>query len=525
MSQSYIVIRRRNIKGYSISILMLSLIFFVLAENSAFSRSKLVEDQPNVLIILADDLGYGDLSCYGASKVHTPHIDRIASTGMLFTDAHSPASVCTPSRYNLLTGRYAWRTWVQSSTIWANDPLLIEPERFTLADLFKQQGYSTACIGKWHLGFGEPGMEGWDDILGPDYNLELRPGPLELGFDYYWGFPHVGQHPHFIIENHRVLGLEEDDPLRITPDPRKGFELDYLHRPRSGAARLGVEGGEAAMYEHKDLSNMITGRAVSWIQDVSTDKPFFLYLAHRNIHGPMIPDPQFVGKSEIGKRGDFLLEFDHSIGLILDALDQKGLTENTIILFASDNGGIARHEPTDYAEDHGHFVNGPLRGQKTTVYEGGNRVPFMISWPGKIPTGSTNNSLVALTDLLATFAEFFEVELSENAGEDSFSFMASLFNREKAQVHRTNLVNDSYIGLLSIRRDHWKLITGRGGGGIRSETLDLSGDPPVQLYDLSTDLKEQHNVYEDHPGMVKELNELLLEIKKQQRSAPVNRNL
>ncbi len=511
--------------GYDLSILMVSIVIFLSMGHRAVSQDSRPGNQPNVLIILADDLGYGDLSCYGASKVKTPNIDRIARTGMLFTDAHSPASVCSPSRYNLLTGRYAWRTWVQSSTVWANDPLLIEPERFTLADLFHQQGYTTACIGKWHLGFGEPGMKGWDDVLGPDYNQELRPGPLELGFDYFWGFPHVGQHPHFIIENHQVLGLEKDDPVSITPDPRKGFELDYLHRPRSGAASLGVEGGTKAMYDHEDLANMITGRAVSWIQDVSTDKPFFLYLAHRNIHGPMIPDPQFKGKSEIGKRGDFLLEFDHSIGQVLDALDQKGLTENTIILFASDNGGIARHEPTDYAEDHGHFVNGPLRGQKTSVYEGGNRVPFMISWPGTIPAGSKSVTLVALTDLLATFAEFFEVELSENSGEDSFSFLASLFNRESTQVHRTNMVNDSYIGLLSIRKDNWKLITGPGGGGIRSETLDLSGEPPVQLYNLTTDLKEQYNVYEEHPGMVKDLTKLLSEIKKQQRSAPVNRSL
>ena len=517
--------RKTHSTGPFTSILIVSIIIFLSTGCISCSQSNLKGNQPNVLIILADDLGYGDLSCYGASKVKTPNIDRIAQTGMLFTDAHSPASVCSPSRYNLFTGRYAWRTWVQSSTVWANDPLLIDPERFTLADLFQQQGYTTACIGKWHLGFGEPEMEGWDNILGPDYNRELNPGPLELGFDYFWGFPHVGQHPHFIIENHRVLGLEKDDPVRITPDPRKGFELDYLHRPRSGAAALGVEGGTKAMYEHEELSNMITARAVNWLNDVSAEKPFFLYLAHRNIHGPMIPDPRFEGKSEIGKRGDFLMEFDHSIGQVLDALDQKGLTENTIILFASDNGGIARHEPTDYAEDHGHFVNGPLRGQKTTVYEGGNRVPLMISWPGRIPAGSKSNALVALTDMLATFADFFEVELSANSGEDSFSFLASLLNRKSTQVQRTNMVNDSYIGLLSIRRDNWKLITGQGGGGIRSETLDLSGEPPVQLYDLATDLKEQNNVYEEHPGMVEDLSKLLLEIQDQNRSAPVQRKL
>ena len=205
-------------------------------------QAKPDNKRPNVVFILADDLGYGDLSCYGATKVRTPNIDRLARDGRRFTDAHSPASVCTPTRYNLLTGRYAWRTWAKSSCVWSNDPLLIEPDRFTLADVFKQQGYRTACLGKWHLGFGRPGMEGWDDVLGPDYNQELRPGPLEVGFDYFWGFPHVGQYPHVIIENHRILGLTPDDPIRILPDERPGYEKDYRHRPRNGPAALILEG-------------------------------------------------------------------------------------------------------------------------------------------------------------------------------------------------------------------------------------------------------------------------------------------
>ncbi len=199
------------------------------------------KELPNVVLILADDLGYGDLSCQGATKIQTPHIDRLAREGRRFTDAHSPCSVCTPTRYNLMTGRYAWRTWAKSSCVWANDPLLIDPNRFTLADLFSQNGYTTACIGKWHLGFGQPGMPGWDDVLGPDYNRPLRPGPLECGFDYFYGIPHVGQLPHVIIENHQVLGLTPDDPISITPDPRPGYEQDYLHRPRNAfTARLGM---------------------------------------------------------------------------------------------------------------------------------------------------------------------------------------------------------------------------------------------------------------------------------------------
>jgi arylsulfatase A len=408
--------------------------------------------KPNVVFILADDLGYGDLSAYGASKVNTPNIDSLAKEGLRFTDAHSPSSVCTPTRYNLLTGRYAWRTWAGGSTVWANDPLLPDPNRYTLADLFRKQGYATACIGKWHLGFGQPDMEGWDDVLGPDYNRDLKPGPLELGFDYFWGFPHVGQFPHFIIENHRVLGLDPNDPIRMIPDARPGFELDYLHRPRAGlAAALRVEGGKQATYKHENLSNRLTERAVNWLENVRKDQPFFLYLAHRNIHGPLRPDPRFAGTNEIGKRGDFILELDHSIGEVLQAIEQNGLKDNTLVIFTSDNGGIHKYEPIDHAEDNGHFINGSLRGQKTSVYEGGQRVPMMARWPGHIQPGQTNDELIALTDVIATFADFFQVSLAPDAAEDSFSFLGSLLSKPDQQIRRTTLVNDSFTGLLSIR--------------------------------------------------------------------------
>ena len=324
-------------------------------------------ERPNVVFILADDLGYGDLSCYGATKVATPNIDRLAAEGRRFTDAHSPASVCTPSRYNLLSGRYAWRTWARTGTVWGNDPLMIEEDRFTLADLFKQQGYVTACIGKWHLGFGKPDTPGWDKILGPDYNRELKPGPLEVGFDYYWGFPHVGQKPHVIIENHRVLGLQEKDPLSILPDPRPSYDQDYLHRPRvgrEGVARLEVEGGLHARYQHEDLAIMLTERAVRYIENQRGDQPFFLYLAHRNIHGPLIPAKRFEGQSSIGVYGDFLLEFDWSVGQVLDALDNKGFTDNTLVIFSSDNGAVVTYGPVDRAEVNGHYVNGPFAARR-----------------------------------------------------------------------------------------------------------------------------------------------------------------
>ncbi len=478
------------------------------------------EPRPNVLFILADDLGYGDLSCQGAVKVRTPHIDRLAQEGRRFTDAHSPCSVCTPSRYNLITGRYCWRTWDGGGTVWANDPLLIEPDRYTLADLFKEHGYRTACLGKWHLGFGTPGMEGWDDVLGPDYNRELKPGPLELGFDYFWGFPHVGQYPHFIIENHRVLGLDPKDPIRITPDPREGFELDYLHRPRAGlAAKLGQEGGESALYENEKLCDMLTARAVKWLDEYQVGEPFFLYLAHRNIHGPLTPAERFKGTSQIGVYGDFVNELDWSVGQVLDALDRNGLTENTIVMFSSDNGGIYRYEPIDHPEIEGHPINGPLRGQKTSVYEGGVRVPLLARWPGHVAPGSVDeSSLIALTDVFATFAELFQKPLPGNAAEDSFSLLGALLDRQPGTPPRESLVMDSYIERMAIRRGPWKLIMGQNGGGAKAEETIDPTQPPGLLYHLGDDIGEATNRYLENPDQVKALTAEYQEIHDSGRS-------
>ncbi|MBL7188854.1 MAG: arylsulfatase [Phycisphaerae bacterium] len=484
--------------------------------------------RPNVVVILADDLGYGDLSCYGATKVRTPNIDRLAAEGRLFTDAHSPASVCTPTRYNLLTGRYAWRTWASSSCVWSNDPLLIDPERFTLPDLLKGQGYRTACVGKWHLGFGEPGMPGWDDVLGPNYNRELRPGPREVGFDYFWGFPHVGQLPHVIIENHRVLALTPDDPIRMLPDKRPGFEKDYRQRPRLGlATNLGVEGGRSARYEHEELALMMTERAVKWIREQSADQPFFLYFAHRNIHGPIRPNARFRGKSSIGAYGDFLLELDWSVGELLNALDQKGLADNTLVMFSSDNGAIQTYrEVVNSATIMGHKLNGPLRGQKTDVHEGGSRVPLLARWPGRIRAGSQSRALVTLTDLLATFADFFGIDLPADAGEDSFSVLGALLDKRPRQVVREALVNDSFLRTFAIRENDWKLILSQTSGGVATQNIPYDPDkPPGQLYHLGRDLSEAVNEYDNHPEIVASLTRLLKAYQESGRSAPENRTI
>ena len=496
----------------------------------ALTDTVLAVDQdtqhPNVVFILADDLGYGGLSCYGATKVQTPNIDKLARQGRLFTDAHSPSSVCTPSRYNLLCGRYSWRTWAKTSTVWANDPLLIEESRFTLADLFQQQGYATACLGKWHLGFGVPEMPGWDRILGPDFNRALKPGPLEVGFDYFWGFPHVRQKPHVIIENHHVIGVSPDDPIRIIPDPRPSYAHDYLHRPRTGwagVAELEAEGGKSARYKDENLGTMLTERAVKYIDERPGDRPFFLYLAHRNIHVPLTPAKRFVGENQIGPYGDFTLELDWSVGQVLEALERNDLEQNTLVIFTSDNGGMATLDPTDYVDVKGHYINGTLRGQKTDVYEGGHRVPFLARWPAKIPAGSKSSAMLALTDVLATFADFFEQELPANAAEDSFSFLGALLNEPPRQVTRTAMVHDSCTGVYAIRKGDWKLILNQTGGSISDTRKPDDNKPPGQLFHLGRDLQESKNEYVNHSAIVADLSKLLEAYQTSVRSAPVSR--
>ncbi|GAB5405856.1 MAG: hypothetical protein Aurels2KO_40870 [Aureliella sp.] len=469
---------------------------------------------PNVIIILADDLGYGDLGCYGNELVPTPNMDSLARHGRRFTNAYSPSSVCSPSRYNLMTGRYAWRTWLKSGTIWAYDPLVIEPDRFTLADLFKAQQYRTALIGKWHLGFGDRSLPGWSDDVGPDYNGKLSPGPNDVGFDYFWGFPHVGQKPHVLIENDRVLGLDPSDPLRILPDPRPEYRLNYLSRSRVGAARLGVEGGGQARYQHNELSDVLTKRAVEYIRDQSAEQPFFLCLAHRNVHGPLIPAARFAGKSQIGTYGDFLMELDESVGKVLQAVEQQGLASNTLVLLTSDNGGVVEYRPLDHPTIRGHSPNGSLRGQKTSVYEGGVRVPLLARWPGVIEGGTQDDSLVALTDLLATFADYFESPLPPDAGEDSFSFLGPLVGKESEESSpsekRTSVICDSFTGMMAIRLGPWKLIQSQNGGGAGTQEIAPQQDlPPAQLFHLDDDPTEATNLYETRSDVVARLTQEL----------------
>jgi arylsulfatase A-like enzyme len=387
--------------------------------------------------------------------------------------------------------------------------------------LLRSAGYATACVGKWHLGFGRPAAAGWDDVVGPDYNRDLKPGPLEVGFDYFFGVPHVGQLPHFFIENHGVANLDTSDPVRILADPNPVWNADYLHRPRTENPNLGISGGKQAMYQHEELAVKLTGKAVAWLAQQTGQRPFFLYFCARNVHAPIAPAPRFRGTSQCGLYGDFIHELDWSVGEILKALDEHGFTSNTLVVLSSDNGAVNQgYVPGPKAKYQGHLANGPLRGQKTEIYEGGHRVPFLVRWPGLVAPATRCDQLVANTDLLATTAELLGQRLADDTGEDSFSFLSALLRRKPAQPLRDVIVHDSWKGQYAIRKGNWKLLLCQGGGGLGWKVGVDASQPPGQLFNLADDPGENRNLYDENPAIVRELTELLDQIRRDHRSRP-----
>jgi arylsulfatase A len=471
-------------------------------------------NRPNIVLILADDLGYGDLSCYGATKVQTPNIDRLAKQGVLFTDAHAPAAVCTPTRYGILTGRYCWRTQLKYDCLFGHDPALIEEGRPTVGSLLKSAGYSTACVGKWHLGFGK-------DY--PDWNGELKPGPLEVGFDYFFGVPVTNaQAPYVYVENHRVVGLDPKDPIRLGPDSKTNQ----------------MYGGTAARYKADELALTHTRKAVQFIER-NKERPFFLYFTPDNVHGPYTPNARFHGTSECGVYCDFIRELDWSVGEVLSALERSGLADNTLVILTSDNGGLYSRA----AYDMGHRVNADLLGQKTDAWEGGHRVPFLARWPKKIKEGSRSDELICLVDFMATTAALVGVNLPRDAGPDSFNILPALLgDTSRKPVRRGAVILASYSGMLAVREGDWILILGRGSGGSTTEYFKHYGMrleelnrkttgwavkgmgepdprlPPGQLYNLMNDRGQATNLYSDHPDIVQRLTNILIDYRARGRS-------
>lgn len=330
--------------------------------------------------------------------------------------------------------------------------------------------------------------------------------------------PHVSQFPHFFVEGHNVVGLDKNDPNKIIPDPREEFSKNYLVRSRMIVPNLKVKGGVATSYDHEELALKLTGKAVAFIEQHRNER-FFLYFAHRNVHSPVNPNPRFKGKSEIGVYGDFINELDWSVGEVLSTLYRLKLTDNTLVIFSSDNGGVAKIS-SDSAVINGLYLNGPLRGKKTEVWEGANRVPFLAQWPGHIPSGKTSDQLLALTDMLATFAALTGKVLPDNAGEDSFNLLPALFGNDAGKPMRPVLVTDAMMEQLVVREGPWKLIPCQGSGGYPWDRTIHAGDPPGQLYNLADDLGGTKNLYTEKPGIVKHLTELLEKVKREGRSRP-----
>lgn len=460
---------------------------------------------PNIVFILADDLGYGDAGCYGATKVKTPNLDRLAREGMRFTDAHSPSAVCTPTRYALMTGHYAWR---QKGTgiLPGIAGLCIPQERRgnCLANLLRQAGYATGVVGKWHLGLGETPT---------DYNKEIKPGPKEIGFDYSFIIPATGDRvPCVYVENGKVVGYDPADPIKLDYSIQRGDKKSFVQGiPRIG----GMTGGKAALWKDEDMANTLEKQAVKFIE-TNKDRPFFLYLATHDIHVPRVPHPRFKGSSQAGVRGDVIQEFDATVGVVLDALDRLKLADNTLVIVTSDNGGVLDPNGPDTVHagtilsNNGHLFNGVLRGVKGSVFEGGHRVPFIARWPGKTPPGKTSHELIGHLDMLATCAEITGQKLAADAGPDSFSFLPALLSERPKRPCREHLVYHGNV--LGIRKGPWVLIPQPGKKEKKAE--------PNELYNLKDDLSQKNNVSAMHADLVREMNALLMKIKSSGRSRP-----
>lgn len=465
--------------------------------------------RPNILLILADDLGYGDLGAYNPdSRIPTPNLDRLASEGARLTDAHSPSSVCTPTRYALLTGRYAWRSPLKSSVLFGRSTALIEPGRQTLPTFLQTNGYATAGIGKWHLGLGADPDPDDDEPGRTDYGAPLRPGPLTAGFEHYFGIPaSLDMEPYLYIEDDGVVeaatGTVEASDMR-----------------RRGGGGFWRAGAIAPGFDFLQVTPTLFERASSYIrQRAAADdgRPFFLYLPLPSPHTPWMPLPEFEGSSGAGIYGDFVAQVDAGVGRLLADLDALNLAEDTLVLFTSDNGA---HWLASDIEESGHLANGALRGQKADIHEGGHRVPFIARWPGRIPVGSVRSELAGLHDIFRTMASLLGLELPSGSAEDSVDLWPVLRGDADAPAPRRSLIHHSARGMFAFRLDEvddggtlrrWKLIEGLGSGGF-TEPRQLAPQPggaAGQLYELTADPAETEDLYLERPDLVGRLtNEL-----------------
>ncbi len=462
---------------------------------------------PNIVYILADDMGYGDIQALNPQgKIETPHLDRLASGGISFSDAHSNSAVCTPTRYGILTGRYCYRSRLKSSVLYGYSESLIEPGRTTIASLLKDRGYQTACIGKWHLGLGWQKKDSaqalfvkrdnWeiDLITNCDYSKPVTAGPNSVGFDYSYILPgSLDMAPYVYLENHQVQAPVTE--ILNAEDSERGVFY------RQGEM---VDGFDI----HKTLDHF-TDKAVEYIAGTaSAEQPFFLYFPLTAPHTPWLPSSQFLGKSGAGLYGDFVMHVDFVVGRVLAELEQSGISENTIVVFTSDNGS---HWLPDDIDQWSHRANHVYAGMKSDVWEGGHRVPFLVRWPGQIKGGSESDRLTCTTDWLATCAELTAYPLSETEGEDSYSMLTALLGSAGEEPDQRAVIHHSLPGEFSIRSGKWKYIDCKGSGGWSSPGEE--SDPAGQLYNMEADPGEQQNLYTTMPEKAEALNSLLEQYK------------
>jgi arylsulfatase A-like enzyme len=460
---------------------------------------------PNIVLILADDLGFGDTGCYGATKIPTPNIDRLGQQGLRFTDAHATSATCTPSRYALLTGQYPWRK-KNTGILPGNAALIIDPNHATLPSILQKAGYHCGVVGKWHLGLGGPG--------GPDWNGEIKPGPLEIGFDYAFLQPATGDRvPCVYVENHRVFGLDPNDPIQVSYGKPIGDEPTGKAHPEllkmkfsqghndtivDGISRIGfMTGGHAARWKDQDKAGVLTGKAVDFIER-NKSQPFFLYFATHDPHVPRVPHPRFVGRSGCGVRGDVIVEFDWCVGQVLSTLEKLNLTSNTLVILSSDNGPVIDDGYDDRAEEdlQGHRPAGPLRGGKYFVYEGGTRVPFIVRWPGRVQPG-VSDALVCLVDLTASFAALTGQTIPAGDAPDSVNVLPALLGESKTA--RAKLVEHDGGQMFGFRDGLWKWIQ-------PSPRQPKRYSPTGSLYDLAHDLGETNNLQTAEPDTSRKLS-------------------
>jgi arylsulfatase A-like enzyme len=463
---------------------------------------------PNIVLILADDMGYGDLSCLNdESKIHTVHMDRVAAEGMCFTDGHASSSVCTPSRYGILTGRYAWRGRLRRSVLWPFARPLIEPDQPTLPGFLRANGYRTACVGKWHLGMDWPfrHRQNTDDVRPGDrerimalssdidYSRPIRNTPLAWGFDEYFGVDVPNFPPYCFIEGDRTVGIPDQ------PKPDSMF----------GAPGHMVEG-----WDLEQIMPALARRAVSVIERQTTDQPFFLYFSLTGPHTPIAPTAEFRGKSDAGIYGDWVLQMDDAVGQVVAALERMDIAGNTILVVASDNGSPGRNGSTEapgtVIETFGHNPSWILRGMKADTWDGGHRIPFLVRWPGTVVPGRCAE-LACLLDVFATVADAIGADLPEEA-QDSRSLLPLLLGGDNAPPVRNELVHHGLNGLFGLRQGDWKYIAGTGSGGFSPNPPVGLYDPPAQLYNMATDIRERRNLCFERPEVCQRLAMRLAEL-------------